>query len=134
MPTGNAPASGGGALQFKAPPDWTAKPVASSMRRAQFVLPGKGAGDAELVVFHFPGMGGSVDDNVTRWHAQFKAEPGGPGPTTKTSTINGLKVTTTRITGTFAKPRDPMGMGGATDDVPKQALWGAIVETPGGPW
>ena len=60
-----------GQLQAKVPKDWKEEQPSSSMRIAQFRVPGND-GDGELVVFS--GIGGSVDANLNRWYGQFKSE------------------------------------------------------------
>src|SRR6185369_2986306 len=47
-PTSSVP----GDLTFKAPDGWTSEPPSSSMRAAQYRLPGE-SGDANLVVYYF---------------------------------------------------------------------------------
>jgi hypothetical protein len=125
-------------LSYRAPPSWSAQPPASPMRKAQFVLPGSGgAASAELIVFHFPGTGGSVEDNITRWYTQFQ-QPDGSESARKAQTakltVNGLPVRTVYLTGTYLKPKNPMAMMGPTEPVPNQAMLAAIVETASGPW
>src|SRR5262249_19826125 len=66
-----------GPFTVAAPADWTSKPVSTSMRAADFVLPGKPGADAELIVYYFGADGaGSVEDNINRWLDQFE-QPGG---------------------------------------------------------
>jgi len=95
------------------------------MRSAEYAV-GEGDGEAVLTVFHFPGMGGSIDDNVERWTGQFQ---GGDDAEVETETIGGLEVTTIDVSGTFASS---MGMGGG-QPLPDSRLLGAIVQGPDGP-
>lgn len=145
LPAGHPPMGGGDlspgaatgpALKYAAPSAWKVQKPASAMRKAQFGIPGA-AGDAELVVFHFPGTGGDTASNLSRWHAQF-TQPDGKSSAaaakTEAKTVNGLKVSITTLTGNFAKPKDPMSMNGPTENLTNQGLWGAIVEAKGGPW
>src|SRR5262249_15628939 len=68
-----------GPFTVAAPADWTNKPITSSMRAADFVLPSKPGADAELVVYYFGTDGaGSVDDNIDRWLDQFQQPDGKP--------------------------------------------------------
>lgn len=60
-------------LELKVPATWVKKEAASSMRVAQFSIPGD-AGDADLVVFYFGGPTGGVKANVERWIGQFDKE------------------------------------------------------------
>lgn len=129
--------SGGAQLEWKAPSSWRATKPSTRMRRAQYELPGaKGAPAAELVVYHFPGMGGSVRANLTRWSRQFKATKGASAskPVVKQREVRGLSVTTVHHVGTFLKPERPMALSGPKKELPGYALLGAIVETPTGPW
>src|SRR5438094_7421806 len=98
-----APAAG---LTFTAPAAWHARPAASAMRVAEFVVP-KAAGDpedAELIVYFFGITVGSVDSNVDRWIGQMQ-QPDGSSSKDKArreaQTINGLKVTTVDLSGTY---------------------------------
>ncbi len=125
-------------VTYTAPDGWQKEKPASSMRKAQFGLPGSdGAANGELAVFFFPGTGGSVDANLQRWYGQFKQPDG--SPTTdhvdkKTVTVNGLDVTEVFVTGTYLKSKSPMMMGGPVEEMKDYAMWAAIVETPNGPW
>ena len=61
-----------GPFALAPPAGWTVKPVTSSMRAAQFIIPP--AGDIELIVYYFgPSGAGSVEDNLDRWFSQFTA-------------------------------------------------------------
>ena len=111
---------------------WVKDTPASSMRAAQYKLPG--ADDAELVVFYFgPGQGGDAKSNIERWVGQFK-------PETDTTTSlpmdvanleqNGLKVALVKTSGTYAGT----SMGPMMPPQPPKpgfALFGLVVE--GGP-
>jgi hypothetical protein len=102
------------------------------MRRAQYTIAGAAGADAELTVFWFGvGQGGSIDDNLRRWHDQFTAE-GSTAPTTTQRTVHNLRVHVTERRGRFAG----MAMPGAPAPTAREdwALLGAIVETPDGPW
>ena len=122
-----------GALTFAKPPTWKDRPASSSMRLAEFVVP-KVAGDAEdgeLVVYYFGGGGGNVQSNIDRWIGQFKPEPGVTTPETKSLTVNGLKVTTIAVRGTYIAEVRP----GSSErhNKPNFAMRAAVVETPKGP-
>ncbi|MCA9137349.1 MAG: hypothetical protein KDB00_11340 [Planctomycetales bacterium] len=60
-------------LTLKVPATWKQKESTSSMRAAEFLIPGKPA-DAELVVFYFGGPTGGVKANIDRWIGQFKKD------------------------------------------------------------
>jgi hypothetical protein len=102
---------------------------------AEFVVP-KTAGDAEdaeLVVYFFGGSGGSADANIDRWIGQMQ-QPDGSASKDKArrdaQTINGLKVSTVDVAGTYTAEMRP----GATEHFNKPGfrLRAAVVETPRG--
>jgi hypothetical protein len=124
-------------LVFTAPPGWTSRAPASTMRLAEFVVP-RAAGDsedAEAIVYFFGGSGGSVDANIDRWIGQMQ-QPDGSASKGKarreTLTINGLKVTTVDVAGTYVAEVRP----GATERHNKRdfRLRAAVIETPRGPY
>lgn len=138
---GEEPAAGGGGgggdLQWTAPDGWRSVTPSSSMRVAEWAL-AKSDGDADdasLVVFHFPGTGGSVQANLDRWYGQFEQPDGratGDVAQVTTRDVASLHVTITDVTGTFAGG----GMMGGPPSAPKPdyRMLAAIVETPAGPW
>lgn len=128
-------------LTFAAPPAWKARPAASSMRVAEFVVP-KAAGDvedAELIVFFFGSffgrLAGGVDANVDRWISQMQQPDGSASKDRarrEAQTINGLKVTTVDLSGTYIAEVRP----GASEryNKPNFRLRAAVVETAKGPY
>ncbi|HMV26268.1 MAG TPA: hypothetical protein PLH27_03475 [bacterium] len=130
----NAP----GHVVFKAPEVWKSETPTNSMRKEQYRLPGsKPEDDAELVLSYFPGAGGSVDANLSRWYGQFKQPDGGDTQSKaviKNTENNKLKITVVRVSGNYMKPRVAGQMGGPVDETPAYAMWAAIVEAPNGPW
>jgi hypothetical protein len=117
------------------PSDWAPKPVTSSMRAADFVLPGK-SGEAELIVYYFgKGGAGSIDDNVNRWVDQFQ-QPGGKSSraAAKIEKVQfaGQDATFVSLTGRYTTQGMPGG--GGPVDKPDQALLAAIVGSPSGPY
>lgn len=125
-----------GPFTLAAPPDWTMKPITSSMRAADFVLPGKAGADAELIVYYFGESGaGSVDDNLDRWLGQFKQPDGKSSRDVakiEKTKFAGQDATYVSVTGRFVAQAMP----GATEAVDKtdQALLAAIVASPSGPY
>ena len=127
--------AGAGALAFTAPASWQPRKPASSMRVAEFVVP-KAAGDtedAEAIVYYFGRFGGTVDANITRWIGQMQQPDGSPsaGKARRVEqTINGLKVTTIDVSGTYIAEVRP----GAAErhNKPGFRLRAAVVETPRG--
>jgi hypothetical protein len=123
------------ALTYTAPPAWHTRPAASSMRVAEFVVP-KAQGDpddAELIVYYFgAGGGGGVEANIDRWIGQVQQPDGSAKAKAKSAerTINGLKVTTVDVSGTYTAEMRP----GATEhyNKPDYRLCAAVVDTPQG--
>ena len=122
-------------LTFTAPAAWHARPAASSMRVAEFVVP-KAASDpedAEVIVYFFGVTLGSVDSNVDRWIGQMQ-QPDGSASKDKArreaQTIHGLKVTTVDLAGTYVAEVRP----GATEryNKPNFRLRAAVIDTPRG--
>lgn len=127
------PAPSGRELRWSDPVGWRRVTPASSMRRAQYAVPGPG-GEAEVTVFYFgAGQGGAVEDNLRRWHGQFEAPAGAPPPPPdERRTSHGLTVHVTRRQGRYTGMAPSAG--GAASPRDDYALLGAIVETAEGPW
>jgi hypothetical protein len=125
-----------GPFTMAVPADWTAKPITSSMRAADFVLPGKPGEDAELIVYYFSAGGaGSIEDNVNRWLDQFEQPSGKPSREVakiEKTKFAGQDATFVSLTGRYHAAAMP----GATEMVDKadQALLAAIVGSPQGPY
>ena len=124
-------------LTFAAPKSWQPRAASSNMRVAEFVIP-RAAGDAEdaeAIIYFFGGTGGSADANITRWIGQIQQPDGSASQakaTRETQTINGLKVTTVDVSGTYVAEVRP----GASEHYNKPGfrLRAAMVETPRGPY
>jgi hypothetical protein len=119
-----------GQLQAKVPQNWKRENPSSSMRIAQFILPGNN-GVGELVVFS--GIGGTIDANLQRWYTQFKSESGRPISEiaeTIHDQVKGMDITFSYVEGTYIK--SSMGMGGQKTEMPNYALLAAIVSAPDG--
>jgi hypothetical protein len=67
-------------LDYRAtvPASWVTAPSTSSMRLAQYTIPGRDSSvSAEVVVYFFgKGQGGNVEANLARWKAQFSMPDG----------------------------------------------------------
>ncbi len=123
-------------LVYKTPDGWEKEAPSSRMRRAQYKLPGQnGKDDAEMAVFVFPGSGGAVSANIDRWIGQFK-QPDGSSSSDKAvvdeKVINGLKMTTVSLTGTYLKSATMMS--GEVEELENYELLAVIVETESDPW
>ena len=134
------PAQGGldyEAMLAKLPTGWKRAEPSSSMRVAQVEIAaakGDSAG-AELVIFHFPGSGGSAEANIKRWQGQFtgpKGEPGADVSKTDTMMVGLVQVVTTDVSGTQLASSS-MGMGSSTD-LPNYRMIASVIETPSGNW
>jgi len=119
-------------LKFTVPPGWIEEERTSSMRVAQYRLP-KAASDTEdasVVLYYFgQNQGGSVAANIERWVSQMKQAD---GDTSKKENleVNGLKVTTVDVAGTYVAETAPGS--GAFLNKPGYRLRAAVVETPNG--
>ncbi len=132
-----AAAAASGGLLFSAPDGWIAETPASSMRKAQYRLPRVGGDpeDGELVVFHFPGQGGSAEANIKRWVGQFSPDEtaGGPPAAEITSqTANGVSLILVDVSGSYRPSSGPMMRPG--DPRKGYRMLAAIAQTPSGPW
>lgn len=117
-----------GGLRWNVPATWTAAKE-RPMRVATYTIPAAAGQEAgECGVFFFgTGQGGSVEDNLSRWVGQFESPS---TPKKGERTINGLKVHTIDVSGTYLAPGGPM-----MQSQGKKAGWrllGAIVEAPEG--
>jgi hypothetical protein len=129
-------ANAGGELRYKAPDGWVKEQTTSKMRVAQYTLP-KTEGDpadASLVVYYFGAtQGGAVQANIDRWVNQMQQPDGSASKDkakTETSTVNGLKVTSVDVSGTYTAEMAP-GSGSAHNDA-NYRMRAAVIETPKG--
>ena len=134
--TTSAAQSSSGELRFKAPDGWTVEKPSSSMRVAQYKLP-KAEGDKEegtLVLYYFgSNQGGAPQANIDRWIGQIQQPDGSASKDkakTDSLTINGLKVTTVDLTGTYTAEMTPGS--GSFHNSENYRLRAAVIETPKG--
>ena len=116
-------------IQWSVPKRWEAQ-GARQMRAATYTIPpAEGDPEAgECPVFYFGNdQGGSIDANVERWIGQFDQ---GSSVNRGTKDVNGMKVNTVTIAGSYLAPSGPMMMPTGKKDNFK--LQGAIVEGPQG--
>jgi hypothetical protein len=123
------PAAG---LRWTAPQGWKTE-AAQAMRAATYSVPPV-SGDkaaAECAVYFFgAGQGGSIEDNLDRWTAQFRSADGKtPTPNVGKRTIRGMAVTTLDTSGEYSGLGGPMA---PQRPAPGYRLLGAIVQGPGG--
>ncbi len=122
-----APGSGK-ALEWTVPNGWESVKPGSSMRYAQYRVPGLG-GDGECIVYYFgPGQGGDPQGNAVRWARQF-SQPDGSDPVAamKVEELEGgrvdVLVVSTRVTYSGG-----MAMMGETKQLTDYALLGGIAK------
>ncbi len=116
------------------PEHWEAEEPDSSMRIAQYRVPGESSADqAEFVAFYFgEAGGGGVQANINRWIGQI-SQPDG-SDTRESSEILSAEVgpfqmTMLRAQGTYTPtPMGPPGGGGMIQPQPNSALVGIIIE------
>jgi hypothetical protein len=124
--------TGAAALRWTAPPHWVSETPTSSMRRAQYRIPGKG-GEAECVVFYFgPGQGGDAQANAQRWGSQFTKPDGSTAAgalKTREIKVGDMPAMLVEVAGTYVG-----GMGTASAPKPDSMLLGAIVDGPDARW
>jgi hypothetical protein len=114
------------------PADWQPQAPTSRFRLAQFVVPAAaGAGDGEVVVFHFGrGQGGPVQANIDRWVSQFSRDDGQPVlPQVQRRQVQQLPLTVVELNGRYARG---VGMGPVGEARAGQTLLAAVLETPEG--
>ena len=125
-----------GELRSRAPEGWVTEKTSSTMRVAQYKLP-RVEGDKDdgsLVLYYFGStQGGTAQANIDRWIGQMQ-QPDGSSSKDKakseTMTVNGLKVTTVDVTGTYTAEMAP-GSGSFHNDE-NYRLRAAVIETPKG--
>ncbi|MDE2928287.1 MAG: hypothetical protein OXT71_18010 [Acidobacteriota bacterium] len=130
-------AGAAGDLLFTAPDGWIEETPTSSMRKAQYRLPRAGGDseDGELVVFHFPGQGGTIEANINRWVGQFSPDETGGGPSkaeVAPRTANGVRLMLVDVSGTYRPSSGPMMRPG--DPKKGYRMLAVIAQTASGPW
>lgn len=132
----SSPTNASGELRYTAPEGWVKEQSTSTMRVAQYKLP-KADGDPEdasLVIYFFGAtQGGAVQANIDRWISQVQQPDGSSSKDkakTETTTINGLKVTTVDVSGTYTAEMAP-GTPSQRNDA-NYRMRAAVIETPKG--
>lgn len=126
------PGSGTGAtaLSWTVPEGWIEEAPSSSMRRAQYRVPGA-QGDGSCIVYYFgPGQGGDAADNAKRWAEQFEQADGRPSTEvmkTEALEVDGIVVLLVEVSGDYGG-----GMGGQA--LANAMLLGAIARGPDANW
>ena len=118
-------------LAISLPAAWTRVEPRSSMRLLEAQVPGSG-GQGEISMYYFgPGGGGGAAANIERWKSQVVPEGGAPTPITQSRESDGVRRTWIELPGTVKA--STVGSFPTTDQ-PNFALYGAVIEAPGGPW
>ena len=123
-------------LKFSAPSDWTEEKPSSSSRVAQYKL-AKTADDTEdasaILYFFGQGQGGGTAANIERWVSQMQQPEGGASKDKakeESLTVNGLKITTVDVTGTYTAEMAPGS--GTFHNNANYRMRAAVIETPKG--
>ncbi len=124
-----------GSFNMRVPKTWKSEPPKSSMRKAQYMVPGK-AGPTSLVIYYFgKGGAGGVQANLDRWIGQIKQPDGKSSKAAAkivNKTIGGMAVTTVDVSGHYTAAMRP---GGNTNhDKPNTRMLAAIVVASDGPY
>ena len=114
-------------LHMPVPKEWERAEVSSTMRKGAFTIPGPG-GDAQLVVYRFPGGAGTPEQNIDRWKGQVE---GGDAKITEVE-ANGLKIMALDVNGRFAGQAMP-GVP-PTPAIEEARMFAAAIGGSGDPW
>ena len=119
-----------GELDLKLPKSWKQSDATLPMRLATFEVPaGEGDKDkGEFVISSFPGGGGGVDANISRWVGQFSAE--GRKVTVRQGKAGESDYFVSNISGTYMKPDGPPILR-KTKETPGQRMVGVILNLEG---
>ena len=95
------------ALTLNVPKTWKQTPKRSSMRLATYNIPAAQDDEdkAELAIYNFPGGGGSVEANISRWIGQFENKGRKTKVTRGKAGDHGYYVV--EVSGTYNKPVGP---------------------------
>ena len=125
----SAPVSANG-VSIALPAAWNRVEPRSAMRMLEAEIPGAG-GSGEISMFYFGPGGGGAAANVERWKSQVVLEAGAPEPITQSRESNGVRRIWIELEGMVKA--STIGSFPTTDQ-PNFALYGAVIEAPGGPW
>lgn len=125
-----------GPLRWEAPAGWQGVRPSSSMRMAEYLVPGADGAEAAVVsVFYFGAAGGGgVDANIDRWVGQFQQPDGSPSAQVakrSKQTVNGMTVHLVDVSGIY-NAGAAMAAGGGGGSKKDQRVLGAIIEAPAG--
>jgi hypothetical protein len=129
-------ANANGTLRFSAPAGWVEEKPNSASRVAQYKLPkvAEDTEDASAILYFFgQGQGGGTAANIDRWVNQMEQSDGSSSKEKAkedSMTVNGLKVTTVDVTGTYTAEMAPGS--GTFHNNSNYRLRAAVIETPKG--
>ena len=120
-----------GKFQMAAPEGWQRKQPKINFIEHEFEVPASD-GDERPCRLTVMGAGGSIEDNLKRWYAQFRQADGGDAADTakvEQKTVSGQEVTLVDVSGTYLdKPGGPFA-GGKTIERDDYRMLAAIIET-----
>jgi hypothetical protein len=121
-----------GNLSFAIDEKWVREEPTSSMRAAQFKLPGTGETDSVTLIV-YRGIGGTAEANIERWIAQVPQADGSSSADkakTETKTVDDFKIITLDVSGSFAAS----AMMGGGQAIAEARMFAAAVDGLGGPY
>jgi hypothetical protein len=107
------------------PEAWIRQTPTSSMRLAQYEIPGA-AGIATMAVFRFPGGGGSAAANLARWKGQLAPHADSRPAKEQVQTFGPITVTSLDAVGKFAP--GPMPGAPAVAPIERGRMLAAVIE------
>ncbi len=126
----SAPVTANG-VSIALPAAWDRLEPRSAMRMLEAGIPGSG-GAGEISMYYFgPGGGGGAAANIERWKSQVVLDPGAPEAIPQSRESDGVRRTWIELEGMVRA--STIGSFPSTDQ-PDFALYGAVIEAPGGPW
>ena len=121
-----------GKLEYTIPKSWMRVSPSNPMRIEQFRLKGPAnSEDAELSIYHFPGKGGSVENNLKRWISKFEDTS---ALKKEKFNLGKLPITKVYISGTYLKSSAPMIIDSPKIKLENYSMLALMVETADGPW
>jgi hypothetical protein len=120
---------GEGKIELTAPAGWTKKQPQNRIIEAEFATPAA-AGDEAPGRLTAMGAGGSIDDNVNRWAAQFAGDNGAAAtPKRDKLTVSGSEIHIVDLSGTYKDTPGGPFAGGKTVMRDNYRMLGAIIQT-----
>src|SRR5262249_14464863 len=127
-------------LKSKTPGNWKKGDTGNNKFRVyQFTLPHaeKDKEDAELVITHFQGAGGSTEANLKRWKDMFTGADGRAAEDSakvQEFKVGKVPVTYLDVAGTYTFKNPPFAPNAKTERRENYRLLGVIFDSPNGPY